>query len=377
MKTLVRLGYIASVITLLAASAAAQSAATAELHVTVKDPKGAVVRNATVAVRNEAQNFARTTTSNVNGEYQFLLLPPGRYTVSVEAAGFAKIVAQNVTVTVGQVAELPVMLQVAAASETVSVSADAELVETQRTSCTTTINQERIANLPINGRNYINFALTDSQVERDIAPSIGAAPTSGLNFSGQRARANLVNVDGADAVDNSVNGIRSTVSQEGVQEFQIVNNSYAPEYGRASGGVVNIITKSGSNEFHGDVFGYLRNRNLQATNPFSFNAAGKVSDPAYTRVQAGTAFGGPIVKDKTFYYFSYETTRRHETGFSNIGANNFGLLPFDTTQVGMPFGVLNLTPDQVGFLTNPAVLADRKSTRLNSSHPSISYAVFC
>src|SRR5690348_1897858 len=362
MKMLVKLGYIASVVTLLAAAAMAQSAATAELHVTVKDPKGAVVRDATVAVRNEAQNFARSTTSNVNGEYQFLLLPPGRYAVSVEAAGFAKTVAPNVTVTVGQVAELPVMLQVAAVSETVSVSAEAELVETQRTSSTTTINQERIENLPINGRNYINFALTDSQVERDTAPSIGAAPTSGLNFGGQRARDNHVNVDGADAVDNSVNGIRSTVSQEGVQEFQIINNSYAPEYGRASGGVVNIITKSGSNQFHGDAFGYLRNRKLQATNPFSVDASGKAVNPAYTRVQAGTAFGGPIVKDKTFYFFSFETTRRHETGFSNIGANNFGLMPFDTRLVGMPFGTLNLTPDQIGFLTNPAVLATEQAS---------------
>src|SRR6185437_15138551 len=226
-----------------------------------------------------------------------------------------------------------------------------------------------IENLPINGRNYINFALTDSQVERDIAPSIGAAPTSGLNFSGQRARANLVNVDGADAVDNSVNGIRSTVSQEGVQEFQIVNNSYAPEYGRASGGVVNIITKSGSNQFHGDVFGYLRNRNLQATNPFSVDATGKVSNPAYTRVQAGTAFGGPIVKDKTFYFFSFETTRRHETGFSTIGADNFGLTPFDTTRVGLPFGTLNLTNDQIGFLTNPSVLA------LEQASPAFAQAV--
>ncbi|HEV2115844.1 MAG TPA: TonB-dependent receptor [Terriglobales bacterium] len=356
MKRLVTLAYAIAMMALLAASAAAQSAATAELHVSVKDPKGAVVKNATVAVRNEAQNFGRTTTTNVNGEYQFLLLPPGRYAVSVEAPGFAKVEATNVTVTVGQVAELPVTLQVAGVTETVSVSAEAELVETQRTSSTTTINQERIENLPINGRNYINFALTDSQVERDTAPSIGAAPTSGLNFSGQRARANQVNVDGADSVDNSVNGIRSTVSQEGVQEFQIINNSYAPEYGRASGGVVNIITKSGSNQFHGDVFGYLRNRNLQATNPFSFNAAGKVSDPAYTRVQAGAAFGGPIVKDKTFYFFSFETTRRHETGFSNIGANNFGLLPFDTSLVRLPFGTLNLTPDQIGFLTNPSVL---------------------
>ena len=364
MNKLVKLGYTLSVIILLAATAVAQSAATAELHVTVKDPKGALVKDATVAVRNEAQNFGRTTTSNVNGMYQFLLLPPGRYAVSVEASGFAKTVAQNVTLTVGQVAELPVMLQLATVSETVNVSTEAALVETQRTSSTTTIDQERIDNLPINGRNYINFALTDSQVERDTAPSIGAAPTSGLNFSGQRARDNQVNVDGADAVDNSVNGIRSTISQEGVQEFQIINNSYAPEYGRASGGVVNIITKSGSNQFHGDVFGYLRNRKLQAVNRFS-----NVSNPAYTRVQAGTAFGGPIVKDKTFYFFSFETTRRHETGFSTIGADNFGLTPFDTTRVGLPFGTLNLTNDQIGFLTNPSVLA------LEQASPAFAQAV--
>src|SRR5581483_8840623 len=206
---------------------------TAELHVTVKDPNGALLNNATVTVSNPARNFVRSTSLSLEGKYQFLSLPPGTYQVTVEAPGFAKSVAQGVTVTVGQRAELPIALQLAAVSEVVNITADAALVETQRSAASTTIDQVRIDNLPINGRNYINFALTDSKIARDTAPSIGAAPTSGLNFSGQRARSNLVNVDGADAVDNSVNGIRSTISQEAVQEFQIVTNSYTAEYGRA------------------------------------------------------------------------------------------------------------------------------------------------
>jgi hypothetical protein len=251
-------------------------------------------------------------------------------------------------------AELPVSLTLATGKEVIQVSAQAELIETARSSTTDTIGERRIDNLPINGRNYIQFTLTDSQVQRDSAPTVGAAPTSGLNMSGQRARSNLVNVDGADATDNSVNGVRSTVSQEAVQEFQIISNSYAAEYGRASGGVVNIITRSGSNEFHGDVFGYLRNRNFQAVNPFS-----TVSNPAYTRVQAGAAFGGALKKDKTFYFFSVETTRRHETGFSSVQpATNpgyYGLQSFDTAltangQVPLPFGAILVTPTQAGFL---------------------------
>src|SRR2546428_9282684 len=334
----------------------AQGVASGDLHVTVRDPNGNVVTNATVTAHEQAKGFERSTTVNSEGEYRILALPPGAYTVTVESPGFAKIEISDVAITVGQMASLPITLSVAGAQEVVNVSSSAELVETQRSSSTDTIEQRRIDNLPINGRNYINFALTDSRLARDDAPSIGAAPTSGLNMSGQRARANLVNVDGADAVDNSVNGIRSTVSQEAVQEFQIITNGYAAEYGRASGGVVNIISRSGSNDMHGALFGYLRNRNFQAVNPFS-----TVSNPAYTRVQAGAAFGGPIVKDKTFYYFSYEGTWRHETGFSSIGANNFGLIPFDTTQVGQPFGTVLLTPEQIGFLTDPTVLQQEQT----------------
>jgi hypothetical protein len=327
-------------------------AATGDLNVTVKDPKGNVVVNAKVTVADVAKGLERTATGDGQGGYSARLLPPGTYAVTVEATGFGKVESRDVNITVGGLVEVPVALAVATGKEVVEVNSQAELVETSRTSSTDTIGQRRIDNLPINGRSYINFTLTDSQVARDNAPNTGAAPTSGLNMSGQRARSNLVNVDGADATDNGVNGVRSTVSQEAVQEFQIITNSYSAEYGRAAGGVVNIITRSGSNDFHGDVYGYLRNRNFQAVNPFS-----TVPNPAYTRVQAGVAFGGPIKKDKTYYYFSYEVTRRHETGFSNIGANNFGLVPFDTTQVGLPFGTLQLTPDEISFFTNPETLA--------------------
>src|SRR6266542_1664735 len=327
-----------------------QGVATGDLHVTVKDPKGSLVTNADVSVRDEGKAIERSASGNGQGVYSALALPPASYAVTVAAQGFAKATATDVLITVGGSIDLPVTLGLAGTTESVTVSSTADLIETSRTSTTDTVDQRKIDNLPINGRNYINFTLTDSQVVRDNAPNTGAAPTSGLNMSGQRGRSNLVNVDGADATDNSTNGVRSTVSQEAVQEFQIITNSYAAEYGRAAGGVVNIITRSGSNDFHGDVFGYLRNRNFQAVNPFS-----TVKNPAYTRVQAGASFGGAIKKDKTFYYFVYEITRRHETGFSSIGANNFDLVPFDTaTTAGgfepLPFGTIQVTPAQAAFL---------------------------
>jgi outer membrane receptor protein involved in Fe transport len=255
-------------------------------------------------------------------------------------------------------------MQLETATTEVTVTTEPLLVEPTRTSTSTTIGEQSIDNLPTNGRNYVNFSLTNSQVQRDIAPSIGAAPTSGLNFGGQRARSNAVNVDGMDAVDNSVNGIRSTLSQEGVQEFQIITNGYEAEYGRASGGVVNIITKSGTNQFHGSAFGFLRNRNIQAVNPFS-----NTPDPEYTRWQAGLSAGGPLKKDRTFYFFSAEITRRNETGFSTIGANNFGLVPLaNAASFGIPSvpGFVPLvTPAQAQFLAaNGANLLTSKYAQL-------------
>ncbi len=349
MRTAQKIFSIASVLVLTAALAFGQGSATGDLHLTVTDPAGKFVTNATVTLSDPAKGFERTTTQNAEGEYRLLAVPPGRYTVTVSAPGFSRAVFQNQVITVGQMADLPVTMQVSGGETIVNVSSQADVVETSRTSSTDTIDQRRIDNLPINGRNYINFTLTDSQVVRDNAPNIGAAPTSGLNMNGQRARSNLVNVDGADAVDNSVNGVRSTVSQEAVQEFQIITNGYSAEYGRASGGVVNIITRSGSNDVHGDIYGFVRNRNFQAVNPFS-----NVRNPAYTRVQAGATIGGPIKKDKTYYFFSYEVTRRHETGFASIGQNNFGLVNFDASPYFpmIPAAPLNVqvTPEQATFL---------------------------
>jgi outer membrane receptor protein involved in Fe transport len=352
MKATLRLFCLAVMFLLARQSAFAQGAATGDLHVSVKDPKGNVVTNATVTVRNVAKGLERAGSSDGQGGYSVRQLAPGTYSVTVDAPGFAKAEATGVAITVGGMAELPVTLTVAGGKEIIEVSSQAELVETSRSSTTDTIGERRIDNLPINGRNYIQFTLTDSQVQHDSAPNTGAAPTSGLNMSGQRARSNLVNVDGADATDNSTNGVRSTVSQEAVQEFQIITNNYASEYGRAAGGVVNIITRSGSNDFHGDVYGYLRNRKFQAVNPFS-----TTPNPAYTRVQGGLAFGGPIKKDKTYYYFSYEVTRRHETGFSSIGADNFGLTGVDVSpyfgQLPGTFPDIQATADQAAFLNNP------------------------
>lgn len=163
-------------ILILAASAFSQTAATADLRGTVKDPNGAVIQNATITVRDEARNLERSVQSNESGYFTLLSLPPGHYTMTVEAKGFAKLVAKDVGLTVGQAADYPVTLQLPTAETEVTVTGEPLLVETAKTSTSTTVGQQRIDNLPINGRNYVNFSLTNSQVQRDVAPSIGAAP---------------------------------------------------------------------------------------------------------------------------------------------------------------------------------------------------------
>lgn len=333
----------------------------ADLAGTVVDPNGAVVAGATVTAKNTATGLTRTVTSDGEGNYKMIALPPGNYEVSAEATNFKKTVISPVTLTVGQSAELTVKLEVGSAGAVVNVSgADAELVEVTKTTVSTTIDQQRIENLPINERSATGFALTISTVGRDNGRPVGPAPTSGLNVGGQRGRSTLVQVDGADFTDNSINAARTTVSQEAVQEYQVTTNSYLPEFGRATGGIVNVVTKRGGNAFSGNLFGFIRDKSIQARNALAPVIDGDpTKKPGYTRAQYGGTFGGPLVKDRTFFFASFEQRRRQESGFFT-GDTNLGATQSIT--IGTPFlpssqTFTNLTAGQVAYiqtmLTNP------------------------
>src|SRR5690348_16551125 len=339
---------------------------TGALSGAITDPQGLAVRGAKLTLTNAGTGAERSVESDEAGRYRVVGLTPGKYKLSVDGgASFSVSQNDSVVVTVGSDATFDIRLELKGIQQSVTVTTETAAIETTKTEVSQTVGEQRIDNLPINGRNYINFTLTNSQVNRDVAPTIGPAPTSGLNFGGQRARSNEVSVDGADAVDNSTNGVRATVSQEAVQEFQVITSNYMPEYGRAMGGVVNIVTKSGTNQVHGDLFGFLRNSAIQARNPFSVRVAPNAQTgfqavpvkQSYTRVQGGATVGGPIQKDKTFYFFSYEITRRQETGFSSIGQNNFGLVSVAAPAPCFPGQTSGLVTAEQAAVINSAGLA--------------------
>jgi carboxypeptidase family protein len=334
---------------------------TADLHGTISDPSGAVVVNAEILTQTLDTGFVRTTKTTPDGSYTFVGLAPGRYSVRVSASGFQSATVKEITLMVGQQAELSLRLEVSPLIKAIEVLADTKLLEVRRSSVTTIVAQRYIENLPINGRDYINFALLDSAVTRENQPQLAPAPASGLNIGGQRARANMVSIDGADAIDNTINGVRATVSQGAVQEFQVLKTGYAAEFGRSSSAVINIITKSGTNQWNGNVLGYLRNRHVSATNAF----AGE-PDPGDTQTQAGLAMGGPIKRDKTFLFLSFETTQRNSIGFSSIGRDGFGL-----REIQNPFGAgtLLLTLDQASYIKSapPAIAAPYASIASNTA----------
>jgi hypothetical protein len=315
---------------LLPVAATAQTTTTgADLVGTVRDASGGVLPGATVTVVNLDTNATRSTTTDGEGRFRVAALPPGRYRVTTELAAFKPSTRDEIRLMVGQTVESDFSLGLGAQAERVTVTTDAPLVEASRTAISTVVDEDQIDQLPINGRNFVSFSIITPGVTTDRTPQQGASATSGLSFGGQRARSNNIMVDGYDNNDPVVGAIRAVFSQEAVREFQVLTNSYSAEFGRASGGVVNIVTKSGTNQLMGNAFAYFRDDALNAQDHFErFNVFG---DPIerdkapYRQSQWGGTLGGPIRRDRTFFFLSAERL--------DIDANNFVTISEEARQV--------------------------------------------
>lgn len=289
-----------------------------DLKGVVLDPSGNPLPAAKLTVLNEGRGFSKSSFASQEGRFTITSVPPGVYKLRAEADGFTSKLIENVEIRVGDVISLLIQLPISTVQSEVVVIADISSVEVERTQQANTIEQTRINNLPINRRNYLDFALlapgvveTTSLVDDSSYRPI-QTPNSGLSFGGSNGRGNGFFIDGLENISNAGGGVRPSISQEAAQEFQINRNSFSAEFGNALGGIVNVISKSGSNELHGNAFGFLRHRSIQARNYFD---PGKSS---FTRAQAGATLGGVLKKDKTFFFGAYETLNRQETNFIPI-----------------------------------------------------------
>ncbi len=300
----------------------AQSRLTAaDIEGIILDQSNAVLPGVTVTATNVATNQSRTSVTDKEGRYYIGALQPGLYTITAELSGFAQQSRKDVRLNIGQLADLPFTLR-AGATEAIVVSAAASVVDTTQTSLSTVVGQEQIDSLPTNGRNFLSFSVITPGVTTDRTPQQGASATSGLSFGGQRARSNNIMVDGVDNNDPVVGAVRATFSQEAIQEFQVLTNSYSAEFGKASGGVVNIVTRSGTNEQMGSAFEFFRNKSLNAKSHFErfdvFGNSINQNKAPFNQSQYGLTLGGPIVRDQTFYFVSAENLKTDTSNFVTI-----------------------------------------------------------
>jgi outer membrane receptor protein involved in Fe transport len=309
--------------------------ATAQLNGTVTDQSGGVVAKAAITLRNVATNVTYTGTSNDSGFYAVPNLPPGTYELKVSVSGFANYTQTGIVLTVGQSATVNVALSLAAQGEKVVVTTEVQTIEPTKTEISQVVGTQQIASLPISGRLFTDFALLTPGVATSRT-SLGTTFTeyeaTQISFGGMRSFSNEITVDGADFV-NAASGVqRSTPPQESVQEFRVVNNSFGAESGRALGGIVNIVTKSGTNNLHGSVYDYLQNNAADARS---------LLQPAplpheLRQNQFGATLGGPIQKDKTFFFINYEGKRRGESPtYPPDLVNNLSLIDAAKAQMGL------------------------------------------
>jgi hypothetical protein len=316
-----------------ATTVAAQGAGTGTIQGRVADQTGAVVPGAKVTVRNTGTNVTRVIQTDEQGEYRVTLLQPGKYEVTAEATGMAKTVRPEIQLEVGSTATVNFELKVAAGESTITVTDTAPVTEPERTEVTNVVGQKAVEELPINGRRWDNFVL--------LTPSVSPDGTFGLISS--RGISGLLNnntVDGADNNQAFFSEARGrtrtayTISQSSIKEFQVGLSTFSAEFGRAAGGTINAVTKSGSNEWHGEGFYYIRDDSMQAREPTLRDFAGNALKNADRRQQYGLGLGGPIVRDKVFFYGNYDGQHRQETYVTGVTGTFFNTFLTDCNTVG-------------------------------------------
>ena len=333
---------------LIAADAAAQTRATgADMSGIVYDQSNAVIPNVTITATNRDTGVIRSAVTEPDGRFALQALSPGTYTIRAEAPGFTPQVHEAFEVMLGSALDVTFTLNVAGLSVQVTVTDEVSLVDTRKTAIATVVSQQQIDSLPINLRNFISFAVITPGIATDRTPQQGASVTSGLTFAGQRARSNNITVDGVDNNDAAVGSVRATFSQEAIREFQVLTNSFSAEFGKASGGVVNIVTRSGTNTLSGRAFAYFRDESLNAKDYFEkFDPAGNAlaRDKApYGQKQFGGTLGGPIRRNRSFYFVSFE---RLDVDTNNlVTIDDRTPVTFGSTSLGTPTQIL----ERAGF----------------------------
>src|SRR5258705_5517292 len=290
----------------------AQATASVAIQGTVTDKSGAVVSGAQVVAKNKATDLTRTATTSETGYYRFELLPVGTYTVTVTKTGFGTV-AQTVETLIGQVATVNAELKPGATSEVIEVTSEAPLVDLTKTSVSQNISPTEVQELPLLGRDVANLAY--------LAPGVKATdsydPTKNryaiLSVNGQSGRNVNVTINGVDNKDNTVGGPVMQLPLEAVQEFVISTQRFSAVNGRSEGAAINMITKSGTNNYHGSVFGFFRDTSLNTDEKDPTGTGSTTaSHPDYTRQQFGGSVGGPFRQDKLFGFFALEREREHQ-----------------------------------------------------------------
>ncbi len=307
---------------------------------TVTDTSGGAIPAATLTLTNLGTNESRTAQSDSGGNFTFVNLLPGNYGITAEKTGFKKLVRNPIEIQVNSAVRVDAAMEVGDSMQTVQVTAEVPLVQTQNATIGTEVEARQVADLALNGRNVLNLIeLAPGVVPQGNTLNGGNAVTAGLTMlnyqmGGGQADQSAAYVDGAPVNVSYENGAGWVPVQDAVQEFRIVTNDVGPEFGRFAGGVVNISTKSGTNTLHGTVYDYLRNQDLNANTFFNNKAA--LPRAIYQQNEYGAAVGGPVKKNKTFYFASWEQIDLRQASTTSTTVPTLAMRTGDFSQAKIP-----------------------------------------